>query len=156
MIYKLTLGDWSKDGHGQYREFLFDCNYDVHKIRQAYKDSCKKLGISFNHNSDYTELGLRFRDERQIWTEYEDENISEFAFNVLKTEGCLDNIDYHEEDGEYFIEGYSECATLIMNFIALSMPNDFEYKLVEKEDYEPINGWWNDELNEQFGYGMFY
>lgn len=82
MIYKLTLGDWSKDGHEQYREFLFDCNYDIHKIRQAYKDSCKKLGISFNHNSDYTELGLRFRDERQIWTEYEDENISEFAFNV--------------------------------------------------------------------------
>ena len=43
-----------------------------------------------------------------------------------------------------------------MNFIALSMPNDFEYKLVEKEDYKPINGWWNDELNEQFGYGLFY
>ena len=40
MIYKLTLGDWSKDGHGQYREFLFDCNYGVHKIREAYKDSC--------------------------------------------------------------------------------------------------------------------
>lgn len=127
-------------------------------IRSArhIKIVAKKLGISFNHNSDYTELGLRFRDERQIWTDYEDENISEFAFNVLKTEGCLDNIDYHAEDGEYFIEGCSECAILIMNFIALSMPNDFEYKLVEKEDYEPINGWWNDELNEQFGYGLFY
>ena len=44
MVYKLVLGDWSKDGHKQSEDFLFDCNYDVHKIRQAYKDSCKKLG----------------------------------------------------------------------------------------------------------------
>lgn len=47
MVYKLVLGDWSKDGHKQSEDFLFDCNYDVHKIRQAYKDSCKKLGITF-------------------------------------------------------------------------------------------------------------
>ena len=37
MVYKLVLGDWSKDGHKQSEDFLFDCNYDVHKIRQAYK-----------------------------------------------------------------------------------------------------------------------
>ena len=36
MVYKLVLGDWSKDGHKQSEDFLFDCNYDVHKIRQAY------------------------------------------------------------------------------------------------------------------------
>lgn len=41
MIYKLVLGDWSDDGHGISKDFLFECNYDVHKIRQAYKDSCK-------------------------------------------------------------------------------------------------------------------
>ena len=46
MVYKLVLGDWSEDGHGKSKDFLFDCNYDVSKIRQAYKDSCKKLGIS--------------------------------------------------------------------------------------------------------------
>lgn len=47
MVYKLVLGDWSKDGHKQSEDFLFDCNYDVHKIRQAYKDSCKKLELHF-------------------------------------------------------------------------------------------------------------
>ena len=52
MVYKLVLGDWSKDGHKQSEDFLFDCNYDVHKIRQAYKDSCKKLGVAF-HDEDY-------------------------------------------------------------------------------------------------------
>ena len=60
MIYKLVLGDWSDDGHGISKDFLFECNYDVHKIRQAYKDSCKKLGVTFNHNKDYTGLGLGY------------------------------------------------------------------------------------------------
>ena len=41
MVYKLVLGDWSKDGHKQSEDFLFDCNYDVHKIRQAYKTAAK-------------------------------------------------------------------------------------------------------------------
>lgn len=42
-----------------------------------------------------------------------------------------------------------------MNFIALSMPEDFTYKLTESE-IEPINGDWNGELNVQFGYGLFF
>lgn len=48
MIYKLKLGDQYNEGHRMSEVFLFDCNYDIHKIRQAYKDSCKKLGITFN------------------------------------------------------------------------------------------------------------
>ena len=65
MIYKLVLGDWSEDGHGISEDFLFECNYDVHKIRQAYKDSCRKLGVTFNYNEDYTGLGLGYGSERQ-------------------------------------------------------------------------------------------
>ena len=29
MVYKLVLGDWSKDGHKQSEDFLFDCNYEL-------------------------------------------------------------------------------------------------------------------------------
>ena len=83
MIYKLVLGDWSDDGHGISKDFLFECNYDVHKIRQAYKDSCKKLGVTFNHNKDYTGLGLGYGNERQVWTEYEEDGISKTAFEIL-------------------------------------------------------------------------
>lgn len=62
MVYKLVLGDWSKDGHKQSEDFLFDCNYDVHKIRQAYKDSCKKLGITFNLGWKITYKGILIND----------------------------------------------------------------------------------------------
>lgn len=169
MVYKLVLGDWSDDGHGKYKDFLFDCNYDVSKIRQAYKDSCKKLGITFNHNEDYTGLNLSYGNKRQIWTEYEEPQLSPFAFNILKENGCFKNIFENEEIKDVYFENeeYNEeydnllyldlkdAALLIMNFIALSMPNDFTYTLVEQE-IEPINGYWNKDLNVQFGYGLFY
>ena len=156
MIYILTLGDYSGDGHEQSEEFLYDCNYDVHKIRQAYKDSCKKLGIAFNNGEDYTGLHLRYNDERKIWIKYGNKAISKTAFNILNEAGCFNDIDYYEVDEEYFVDDTEDCAKLIMNFIALSMPNDFEYKHVQETKYETINGWWNNELNEEFGYGLFY
>ena len=126
MVYKLVLGDWSKDGHKQSEDFLFDCNYDVHKIRQAYKDSCKKLGITFNDGRDYTDNA-----------------------------GCLKDIEWRRVGCDYYINETQDCAKLIMNFIALSMPEDFTYKLTESE-IEPINGYWNGELNAQLGYGLFF
>ena len=152
MLYKLVLGDWSDDGHGKLKDVLFECNYDVHKIRQAYKDSCKKLGITFNNNENYTHFDLGHRDDRKIWTEYDEGEISQIAFNILKEANCFDGIDYEEFDGNYEVYSMDDCAKLIMNFIALSMPNDFTYELVEVEE---INGYWNNELNEQFGYGLF-
>lgn len=162
MRYKLVLGDWSEDGHGKSKDFLFDCNYNVSKIRQAYKDSCKKLGITFNYNEDYTGLNLGYGTVNQIWTEYEDSSISPFAFNILKDNNCFKNIipddelqDMDEEDIENMCLELEECALLIMNFISISMPEDFTYTLVE-DKVEPINGWWNPELNCQFGYGLFY
>lgn len=169
MVYKLVLGDWSEDGHGKSKDFLFDCNYDVSKIRQAYKDSCKKLGISFNHNEDYTGLNLGYGNERQIWTEYEESSISPVAYCILKENGCfkgivddetLEKIDPESEDFGEDLENLldldlKESALLIMNFIAVSMPEDFTYTIIEQE-IEPINGYWNKNLNVQFGYGLFY
>ena len=71
---KLTIGDWSQDGHNQYEEFVYESNKSVHEIRQAYKDSCKLTGISFNHNEDYTGLNLKWDhpeyNSRKIATEY--------------------------------------------------------------------------------------
>lgn len=143
-IMKLTLGDWSDDGHGKYEEFYIKSNYDVHKVRQAYKDSCKKTGLSFNHNEDYTGLNLGYGSTRQIWTEYESRELSEDAIEILRKFGIDD-----------YFDDTDDAASLMMKFIALSMPEDFEYEFFCIEA-EPINGWWNNELNVQFGYGLFY
>lgn len=82
--------------------------------------------------------------------------MSKVAYDILNKAGCFDGICVEETDeGRYYIEDREECACLIMNFIALSMPNGFAYKIV-KEDYPCINGYWNRNLNVQFGYGLFY
>lgn len=114
MIYKLELGDWSEDGHRISESFLFDCNYDIHKIRQAYKDSCKKLGVAFDYNEDYTGLGLGCRSERLIWTEYQESEMSETAFEILNNSGCFKEVDFYKEDGVYYIEERKDCAKLII------------------------------------------
>ena len=94
MVYKLVLGDWSKDGHKQSEDFLFDCNYDVHKIRQAYKDSCKKLGVAF-HDEDYENCTKPLSDDySNVWTDYETPYIDETDFEILNKAGCFKGIDF--------------------------------------------------------------
>ena len=155
MVYKLVLGDWSKDGHKQSEDFLFDCNYDVHKIKQAYKDSCKKLGVAF-HDEDYENCTKPLSDDySNVWTDYETPYIDETDFEILNKAGCFKGIEYEKDRDRYYVNNLKDCAKLIMNFIALSMPEDFTYKLTESE-IEPINGDWNGELNVQFGYGLFF
>lgn len=156
MIYKLVLGDWSEDGHGISKNILVDCNCEsVTDIQNAYKESCKKLGVQFNHTEDYTGKHLQYGDPHLIWTEYEEDDMSAVAYDILNKAGCFDGIYVEKTDkGRYYIEDREECACLIMNFIALSMPDGFTYKIV-KENYPCINGYWNKNLNSQFGYGLF-
>lgn len=167
MIFKLTLGDWSNDGHGISREILFDCNYDLKTIQDGYKKSSKDLKIAFDTNAIYTEPKLGYSSDRHIWTDYQDRGISEEAFEVLKNNNCFRNV-YTEDELERMVkenieEGNEEkyffdledkdCAMIIMNFIAISMPDDFKYEVVT-QDIPAINGFWGD-LNVQFGYGLY-
>jgi hypothetical protein len=149
---KLTIGDWSQDGHNQYEEFVYESNKSVKEIRQAYKDSCKLTGLSFNHNEDYTGLGLRNRNPRQIATEYQEPNLSDLAKEIL-TEFEIDYTEYEKETG---VENFTE---LLISFIKLSLPDleleEASFKKSELKSIDAINGWWEQELNVQFGYGLF-
>ena len=149
---KLTIGDWSGDGHSQYEEFVFESNKTVEKIRQAYKDSCKLTGLSFNHNEDYTGLNLGYGTDRQIATEYEQYELSALAKKIL----TKFNIDYSEYEEDSFSETF---VKLLIDFIKLSLLDlelkEASFKESELKTIPPINGWWNDELNCQFGYGLF-
>ena len=159
--FKIPIGDWSKDGHNQCEIFDIEANHPVEEIRQAYKDSCKLTGISFNHNQDYTGLNLPYdhpeSEDRQICTEYESGNISKLAEDILRKHGLdvRDGYDYYEkhQDEEVNIDGCEHFIEILMKFIKLSLP-DMEYKIV-KNDVPFLNGFWNKDLNVQFGYGLF-
>lgn len=152
MKVKISIGDWSKDGHNQYEEFVFESNKTVQQIRQAYKDSCELTGLSFNDNENYTGLDLGYSTDRQIATNYGEYKLSNLAKEVL----TKFNIDYskYEDNGEPEI-----FLNLLVDFIKLSLPDllleEASFKKSELKNIPPVNGWWNDELNVQFGYGLF-
>ena len=97
-------------------------------------------------------LGIQ---NRLKYIEEQIKNIDETDFEILNKAGCFKGIEYEKDRDRYYVNNLKDCAKLIMNFIALSMPEDFTYKLTESE-IEPINGDWNGELNVQFGYGLFF
>lgn len=165
MKVKLTIGDWSKDGHNQSEMFYYESNKTVEEIQQAYKDSCKLTGLSFNHNEDYTELGLKWGhpeyDLRKICTEYGDASINKFSADILLKYG-IDVKEYKDEednDEDSYYVSLDKFPELVIAFIKLSLPDlvltEASVMRTEINNLPAINGWWNKNLNVQFGYGLF-
>jgi hypothetical protein len=164
MKVKLVIGDWSSDGHGHHEDVILESNKSVEEIQEAYKKSCKLTGLSFNHNQDFTGLNLNYDhpeySDRKIAVEYEDCHISELATKILKEhgidvwEGFDDNV-YDKEEDDCPIDGVDHFVELWTKFVKLSLP-DLELTVPKKGDKIPvINGYWDDNLNVQFGYGLF-
>ena len=163
----LVLGDWSDDGHGKYDKVLLESNLGVRDIQNAYKASCKLTGVEFNHNDDYTDLNRNHRDREdyQICVEYENNTLSDTAFTVLSKFGLTkkmlaewdtDDMNDGEDDEEYAFSQDSYIKLWIW-FVKLSLPkNTVLRELSEKDSIPVINGYWNKNLNVQFGYGLYH
>lgn len=144
----LVLGDWSDDGHGKYEKILLLSNKPVSEVQQAYKDSCRLTGLSFNGNKHYTGLNRTWHEaeEHEICTDYEDYELNETCKRILKEYGIEIDEDFICMDS--FVQ-------LWIKFVKLSLP-DLELERSEVRDEIPnINGYWNQNLNVQFGYGLF-
>jgi hypothetical protein len=148
---RLVVGDWSDDGHGKSYEKVYDVNKTVLEIQEAYKASCKLTGISFNHREDFTGVERWWREEREymVATEYGSPFLSETVIEALSVyEGFDKHTSPYKADTE--IKDFSK---LWWWFVNLSI-EDLEYKEVVN-DIPVINGYWNKNLNVQFGYGLF-
>ena len=161
----LVLGDWSDDGHGKHDKVLLQSNISVNEIQNAYKASCKLTGVSFNDNDDYTESNRSWEDrgEYQVCVEYENNTLSDTVFKVLTKFGLTKKLlnsfgteDMMGEDDEICL--YEESyVNLWIWFVKLSLPKDAVIEKVDVKDEIPvINGYWNKNLNVQFGYGLYY
>lgn len=148
----LVLGDWSDDGHGKMEKVLVETNHPVEKLQQAYKDSCKLTGISFNYNENFTgiERDWKEQDKYQIAVEYEDNSLSDECFDALNKFGFSEAFDVKSVDEFELGEQFTE---LWLWFVKLSLP-DLVYNVVE-DTIPTINGYWNKNLNVQFGYGLY-
>lgn len=132
MIFNLVLGDWYQDGNCVSYDNTYDINYPVERLAEAYKTSCRKYGIQFNHptpENDYigyaAEYGKGLEDWRYVWCRYGDDVIDATVYVILEQVGILTEDDVSRHNGDYYVE---DAAGLVMRFIALSMPADFTYK----------------------------
>ena len=167
MKFKISIGDWSSDGHGKCEYYIFEANHEVEVLQDGYKKSCLLTGLQFNHNENYT--GIKFdwknSDDYQICTEYEKCTASKIQYDTLKRFGLdLQNyspniIEDDDEDKYVWLCDPDLFAIMILDFIKISII-DLEYteasfKKSELKNIPSLNGWWNDKLNVQFGYGIF-
>ena len=149
----LVLGDWSKDGHNQSDKILLETNHPVEKLQQAYKDSCKLTGISFNINEDYTGLNRHWEiaEQYQIATGYESYSLTPECFAALDKFGFSKHFKVTSPDKFELPEQFTN---LWLWFVKLSLP-DLEATIVEDNTIPCINGYWNKNLNVSFGYGLY-
>jgi hypothetical protein len=158
----LVLGDWSDDGHGKYDKVLVESNKSVEEIQDAYKASCKLTGVSFNHNEDFTERKRNYKEKQkyQIATEYEQGfNVSDEAKQALRDAGF--DVEKHfaygmDEDNDQIEDNDVIFLYLWTEFVKLSLPDLIINKIAEDNSIPVINGYWNDNLNVQFGYGLYH
>jgi hypothetical protein len=143
--FYINIGDWSCDGHNQCDRFLFESNYSVKELQKAYKKSCKTTGVNLS---------------RACAEGYEDPTVEPSAAKKLLELGLSEELvrgeDYDPEychETEYAINGPDAMADMIVWFVGLSMPEDFECRRTEEHALN-FNGFWGD-LNESFGYGLY-
>jgi hypothetical protein len=158
----LVLGDWSDDGHGKYDKVLVESNKSVKEIQDAYKASCKLTGVSFNHNEDFTERERDYKEKQKyhIATGYEQGfDVSDEAKQALRDAGF--DVEKHfaygmDEDGDQDYDNDDVFLYLWTEFVKLSLPDLIINKIPENNSIPVINGFWDKNLNVQFGYGLFY
>lgn len=140
--YRLTIGDYSCDGHSYYADLAIKTNVSISEIAAAYRKSCENSGVNFHENG--------------ICTEAYDSQLSEEEIIKLNEYG-IDPLEFMEEmyDDEYGFEEVDDFALLILAFIKKEL--DFEYEIIEVSDsimekIEGINGF-NGALSPGFGFG---
>lgn len=149
----LTLGDWSDDGHGKYDKILVETNQPIDKIRQAYKDSCKLTTVSFNHNEDFTGVKRDYLEVKKyrICSEYDNNSIPKESVEILSKYEGFSDLDFEDYKDELFVG--ESFVKFWFWFVKLSLP-ELEYAEIN-EKIPSINGYWDKDLNVQFGYGLY-
>lgn len=132
MIFKLTLGDWECDGYYANKDYFFESNYSAGRITEAYKASCRKYGVQFNSaKHDYTGLGRENLDRRRlVWASYDEPSMSREVYRLFVELGLIQDDELWLDKNGLYHAGEDNVLKIIMGFIALSMPDDFSYKLV--------------------------
>ena len=138
----LNVGDWSGDGHSKYDRIKLESNKPVSDVQDAYFKACEITGLSF-HDAWYGA-----KTPNPVFTDYEESEIFEDNLELLRKHGVPESVLVEDEYYDPWM-----FADLWIEFVKIA---DHDLELVQIKDNTPnINGFWDDRLNQQFGYGLY-
>lgn len=99
--FKLPIGDWSDDGHGQCDYFIVESNKSVEDVREAHFQIVEKTGINIekickqyeedviksDDREDLEELGFKFASSSNVMSSIDMANI--WVFLLMKADEAL-------------------------------------------------------------------
>lgn len=134
--WKITLGDWSDDGHGKTETFVIETNVPFKYIVEYYKKSVEKY-LDF---STY------------VCAEYGDSSINMEQIELFESIG-MDMSYYKEEfdnEDERFWVAKEDYVDLLLMFVGLSSNKKIEYSIITDKLPEFVRH------ASMFGYGLFW
>ena len=134
---RLTIGDWSDDGHGRTADFIVNSNQPVEEVREAHFKIQETTGV----------------DIESICSEYEEDEIDEESVEILKDMGFQFSNSTGMGDG---ITNPAEMARLWVFLLQKAEPN---LKLeIQNDDIPNLHFYGLDEKGRHIssvGYGLF-
>jgi hypothetical protein len=135
--FRMSIGDWSDDGHGKHEDFIISSNVPVNVVREA-------------HFTMRDELGFSIED---ICSEYEDSVIdSKITKTIMELGYEFEDI----EDGEAGM--YPEEMVRLWIFLLQKVDTNLELKII-KDEIPTFHFYGFDGKNRhigQVGYGLFW
>jgi len=149
--HSFTVGDWSSDGHGKKKTFVFHASHGRVVIRKAYLDACDQLRIALHREDNYPNT------LNSLFCESEDNMIEGDLLDALEAKG-LDLSFFDKEkmskDDRRLIVYPVDVFHFFMAMVKFSL-HCFDYE--EGGSPPPsIHGYWDKDFNYQFGYGTFW
>lgn len=135
---RLTIGDWSRDGHGQSEVFCVKSNFPVERIREAHFHIEETTGINIE----------------EICSDYGEEEIGSETLTKLKSMG------FHFENASGMGEAYISVPEMAKLWVFLLQKADPELQMEIMSDEEiPLLQFYGfDEQGRHIsgvGYGLF-
>ncbi len=125
---KLTVGDWSHDGHGMSNSYNIECNLSSKQVETAYNKASKTLGFDFI----------------TLFDEYECCSLEgKFARKLLDS-GFKDpefQKSYNDDPKDTSYSVYSDVYVKIYMWIAKLSNGTLEYKFVDSKNELQIGGY---------------
>jgi hypothetical protein len=146
--FKLVIGDWSDDGHGKSDFIYFKTDFTEVEIKAAYLEAVAKCGVGLHR-------ARKGESHESILDEYEARTFPLELKQKMEAAG----VDFSKVGGSEIIVGEwgdlgaPGVARLFLELVKAARPH-FTYEIIN--DQVPcINGFWSEDFNIGFGYGIY-